>query len=198
MTDDPTPRLHLVRTEDETAARRRWARPRGTARKATVAAATVAVALGGWWGVTRFMTPAAFDAPPLSSSTATDQPAQDIRSAQEIAVRYETGIQTGDVAATCALDADADLCKAGFGAAPTRLELIEPVAVVQATPVTTALSASGARTAGVGVLLQWQARDQNRLRSALLVSEGKVVRRVPIGSTNASEPLSSLLGGAVK
>lgn len=171
----------------------RW--PQWGWRRWTLAA--LLVALGGWWVVAHAVTPASYHAPPAAPPAASQAPQVD--SAIKTATRYETAIQSGDPKTACALDADPRLCEVGFGSEPVKLRLVEPVSVVQATPVVTSPNASGAQTRGVGVLVQWQAEGQNRLRSAVLVddSTGKVVKRVTIGSTNASTPLESLLGGAL-
>ncbi|WP_284306019.1 hypothetical protein [Mobilicoccus caccae] len=153
------------------------------------------VALGVWWVAAHAVTPASYQAPPAAAPSVSQAP--QVTTAIQTAIRYETAIQSGDKTVACGLEPDPVTCERIYGSARVGNRLIEPVSVVQATPVVTLPNGAGGQTRGVGILVQWQAEGQNRLRSAILVDDatGKVVKRVTIGSGNATTPLETLLGG---
>lgn len=133
----------------------------------------------------------------ISDPSSPSDPA--LGAARDIAVIYETGIQTGKPDVVCPLEVDEASCRHVYGGSflPNNT-LTKPVTVVQTAAVTTAVNAQGTAVSGVGVLVEWQAQGQSVLRSAILIADKKVVRRVTIGSANAGADLATLLGEQVK
>jgi hypothetical protein len=170
-------------------------RPRRFRSRARITAVTLLVGLLAWWMAAHVFDGDDESTPPAAVvSRPPDPPASPVGEgdAERIAREYESTRLAGKVDATCRRDGDPSACRAGFGSAPVAYVLSNPVHVLESQPLRG--GGVGGQTVSTAVLVAFAIQGQQERRVALLVRDGLVIDREPIGSDNAGKTLADLFG----
>lgn len=152
----------------------------------------VVLGLAAWVGIERWqqsqMGPSTIPSEPAPTpETASSEAALDV------ATRYEQARLAGDVEGTCELAAQADTCRAGFGATPRSMELVSGPTAVKSEPVTIGAAQAVEPMRGTAVLVQFAIKGQDVRQVVIVVGQdGKVTKRVTVGSSNAGSSLQQI------
>lgn len=169
--------------------------PRHRRRRGGIVAAILLVALLVWWVAARIQDTSGAPAPTTRTPAGTSPAGTAVAEGtpERIARMYESDRLAGRVDATCRRDRDPEACRAGFGSTPVTYKLSEPVHVLQSQTLLSGGGVGGQATS-TAVLVAFAIQSEPERRVALLVQDGLVIDREPIGSDNADQPLTTIFG----
>ena len=171
------------------------AQPGRRVRRWQVVAVAAVIALLAWWVSAHVL---GDDAPPsrpgavLPSGASPSGTAAAGNGPERIARDYEALSLAARVEEACRLDIKPAACRAGFGSSPVAYTLSEPVHVLQSQALVR--GGVGGEATSTAVLVAFAIQGEQERRVALLVRDGLVIDREPIGSDNAGMSLADLFG----